>query len=194
MQTLLDLLTEYGHVAYIILFMYCAMKSGSLPLFAGMAAQYGYLNLSIVILVVFCGGYLGDELRFYLARKYGDGFISKRPRLAALSAKAKRLLDRYGLVYMFIYRYPKGMRTIGALPVALTDIKWSKFTLLNAASASLWTSLLVGAGFIFGRTLENAASQQFGVFSVLLLVIFLALSYWGWRVVSDAPDQSSAKP
>ncbi|MEH6446342.1 MAG: hypothetical protein V7784_20800 [Oceanospirillaceae bacterium] len=98
------------------------MKSASLPLFAGMAAQYGYLNLSLVILVVFFGGYLGDELRFYLVRGYGDSFIASRPRLAKLAAKTKQMLDRYGLVYIFIYRYPKGMRAIGALSVALTNI------------------------------------------------------------------------
>lgn len=184
MDVLLNLLDEYGHLAYVLLFLYCAMKSGALPLFAGMAAQYGYLDLSLVMLVVFCGGYLGDELRFYWVRRYGEGFITTRPRLAKLASNAKLLLDRYGLIYMFIYRYPKGMRTIGAIPVALTEIKWIKFTCLNAASAALWTALLTGAGFVFGRTLENLVSQQWGVFSVVLLFIFLALSYLGWRTVN----------
>ena len=90
-----------------------------------------------------------DELRFYWVRRYGEGFIMTRPRLAKLASNAKLLLDRYGLIYMFIYRYPKGMRTIGAIPVALTEIKWIKFTLLfNAASAALWTAILTGAGFL----------------------------------------------
>lgn len=183
MDVLLNLLDEYGHLAYVLLFLYCAMKSGALPLFAGMAAQYGYLDLSLVMLVVFCGGYLGDELRFYWVRRYGEGFIMTRPRLAKLASNAKLLLDRYGLIYMFIYRYPKGMRTIGAIPVALTEIKWIKFTCLNAASAALWTAILTGAGFLFGRTLENLVSQQWGMFSVVLLFIFVALSYLGWRTV-----------
>ncbi|MBJ7538038.1 DedA family protein [Marinomonas transparens] len=112
MDTLLNLLSEYGHLSYPVIFMYCAMKSGALPLFAGMAAQYGYLDISLVILVVFCGGYLGDELRFHLVRKYGDDFVNSRPRFARLAAAAKKLLDRYGLAYMFIYRYPKGMRLL----------------------------------------------------------------------------------
>lgn len=190
MDVLLNLLDEYGHLAYVLLFLYCAMKSGALPLFAGMAAQYGYLDLSLVMLVVFCGGYLGDELRFYWVRRYGEGFIMTRPRLAKLASNAKLLLDRYGLIYMFIYRYPKGMRTIGAIPVALTEIKWIKFTCLNAASAALWTALLTGAGFVFGRTLENLVSQQWGVFSVVLLLVFLALSYLGWRTVNVSSNDN----
>ena len=190
MDVLLNLLDEYGHLAYVLLFLYCAMKSGALPLFAGMAAQYGYLDLSLVMLVVFCGGYLGDELRFYWVRRYGEGFIMTRPRLAKLASNAKLLLDRYGLIYMFIYRYPKGMRTIGAIPVALTEIKWIKFTCLNAASAALWTAILSGAGFVFGRTLENLVSQQWGVFSVVLLLVFLALSYLGWRTVNVSSNDN----
>ena len=190
MDVLLNLLDEYGLLAYVLLFLYCAMKSGALPLFAGMAAQYGYLDLSLVMLVVFCGGYLGDELRFYWVRRYGEGFIMTRPRLAKLASNAKLLLDRYGLIYMFIYRYPKGMRTIGAIPVALTEIKWIKFTCLNAASAALWTAILSGAGFVFGRTLENLVSQQWGVFSVVLLLVFLALSYLGWRTVNVSSNDN----
>jgi membrane protein DedA with SNARE-associated domain len=178
------LLSEYGYLSYIILFLYCAIKSGSMPLFAGMAAQYEYLNLSLVVLVVFFGGYLGDELRFYLVRKYGDSFITSRPRLAKLAAKAKRILDRYGLIYIFIYRYPKGMRTIGALPVALTNIKWRRFTLLNASSSLLWAAILIAVGYVFGPALESIISKQWGFFSVGLLLIFLAFSYWGWRVVT----------
>jgi membrane-associated protein len=190
-DTLLSLLREYGYFSYIILFLYCAMKSGSLPLFAGMAAQYGYLNLSLVILVVFFGGYLGDELRFYLVRRYGDSIIASRPRLAKLAAKAKRMLDRYGLIYIFIYRYPKGMRTIGALPVALTNITWHKFTLLNAASALLWSAILIAVGYIFGPALESIISKQWGIFSVALLLIFLGFLYWGWRAVTSSSLQKS---
>lgn len=166
------------------------MKSGTLPLFAGMAAQYGYLDLSLVILTVFCGGYLGDEFRFRLVRKYGDNFITKRPRLTKLAETAKRLLDRYGLIYMFIYRSPRGMRTIGALPVALTNMKWVKFTVLNAASAVLWTTVLVGVGYVFGRALENLVNEQWGMFSIVLLLVFLGPACLDWRAVKGDPKYS----
>ena len=64
------LLREYGVVIYALLFGYCALKSGWLPLFAGYAAFAGALDLRLVALVVFAGGYLGDELRFAIARAY----------------------------------------------------------------------------------------------------------------------------
>jgi membrane-associated protein len=63
---------------------------------------------------------------------------------------------------MFLYRYPKGMRTIGALPVGLTPITWQRFTPLNAASAITWSVLLVGAGYLFGQTIETAVVRGWG--------------------------------
>ncbi len=181
MDIILTIINEYGPLSYLLLFSYCASKSGALPLFAGYAAQVGALDIEWVIFWVFLGGYLGDEIRFLLIRRYGIGNLMSRPRIAKAITTAKALLDRYGSFYLFLYRYPKGMRTIGAIPVALTAIKWSKFTVLNLASAGLWTSLLVGAGYLFGETIEQAVQSNWGLFSVLLLLGFILVSYLAWK-------------
>lgn len=181
MEQILSLITEYGTWVYILLFAYCALKSGALPLFAGYAAQAGALDVSIVALASFSGGYLGDEARFAVARKYGADLGKERPKIAHLIKNGRQLLDRYGSYYIFLYRYPKGMRTIGALPVGLTDMPWIKFTSLNASSAVLWASLLVGAGYLFGDAIEQAVRSGWGVVSIILLVVFASLSYVLWR-------------
>ena len=181
MEKILLLISEYGTLIYILLFCYCALKSGSLPLFAGYAAQAGALDLGFVAMVTFAGGYLGDELRFMFVRKYGTAVVENRPRLKTLFTKAKAMMEQHGTAYIFMYRYPKGMRTIGALPVGLTDISWQKFTTLNAASAVLWTALLVGVGYLFGSAIEEAVEDGWGFVSVVLLFVFLALGMLMWR-------------
>lgn len=183
MESILTLISQYGALVYLLLFGYCALKSGSLPLFGGYAAQTGALDVALVALATFAGGYLEDELRFAMARRYGTGFLASRPRLSALMSKAEAMLDVYGWAYIFIYRYPKGMRTIGSLPVGLTQMKWPLFTLLNASSALLWTGLLVGAGYYFGTAIERAVVEGWGALSILLLLVFLGLAFIGWRRV-----------
>jgi len=170
-----------GHSFIFFLLAYCALKSGALPLFGGYAAQAGALDVTLVAAATFAGGYLGDELRFAVARQYGTGFLASRPRLGALMEKAKAMLDAYGWAYIFLYRYPKGMRTIGALPVGLTQMEWLTFTCLNGASALLWTGVLVGAGFFFGSAIEAAVTDGWGAASVVLLVIFIAAALLAWR-------------
>lgn len=175
MQELLALIKEYGTLIYVLLFAYCMLKSGILPLVAGYAAQVGSLDITIVALATLAGGYLGDEIRFYVARNYGVGFLKTRPRLSKLADKASKLLERYGAAYIFIYRYPKGLRTVGALPVGLTQIKWTKFTLLNFASALLWVFLLVGSGYVFGELIEQSIAVTWASFSIIALLIFAGI-------------------
>ncbi|MRG70449.1 DedA family protein [Alphaproteobacteria bacterium HT1-32] len=186
-----SLILEYGTLVYILLFAYCALKSGALPLFAGLVAQYGSLDVMIVAAVTLAGGYLGDELRFFVARRYGIGFMLRRERLQRMMARAQLLMQRYGAAYIFLYRYPKGMRTIGALPVGLGDMQWRHFTLLNLTSAALWCLLLVGGGYLFGRSIEQAVASGWGAASILLLIGFLALSWLGWRQVRQPEKPGS---
>lgn len=184
MDDFLNLLNAYGPAVYTLLFAYCAFKSGALPLFAGYAAQAGALDVVIVAAATFAGGYLGDEARFALARRYGEHLTRGRPRLHRLAENGKLLLDRYGAAYIFLYRYPKGMRTIGAFPVGYTEMPWRKFSALNAASALVWCIALVGTGYLFGELVKQAVENGWGAVSVILLIAFLGMSYLAWIRVS----------
>lgn len=177
MQNILTWIEVNEFLAYGLVFAYCAVKSGVLPFFAGLAASSGILDVSAVAMATFLGGYLGDEVRFFIARRYGHKLSFKAPRLQRALKTTRALMDRYGAGYMFVYRYPKGMRTIGALPVGLTDIYWIRFTCLNAASAAVWTTLLVGAGYLFGAQLADVMEHGWSLFSVVLLVV-ICTSGW----------------
>ena len=108
MDAFLALLRDYGSLVYLLLFGYCALKSGWLPLFAGYAAHTGALEVLAVAAASFLGGYLGDEIRFAVARRYGIRWLSGSGRLQRLLERARTLADRYGHAYIFIYRYPRG--------------------------------------------------------------------------------------
>ena len=193
MEAILTYIRDYGALIYLLLFAYCALKSGSLPLFGGYAAQAGALDVGLVGAAAFAGGYLGDEARFAAARHYGTGFLASKPRLNALMEKATLLLERYGAAYIFLYRYPKGMRTIGALPVGLTSRSWRSFTVLNGASALLWTTVLVGAGYLFGTALDQVVTSGWGVTSFALLLLFAIATVLAWRRTS-AMTNLAARP
>ncbi len=190
MDSLLEIVGTYGLWIYALLFAYCALKSGSLPLFAGYAAQADVLGLAPVAIATFAGGYLGDEARFAISRRYGMAWAARWPWLFRAMETGKALVAKYGLAYVFLYRYPKGMRTVGAFPMGLGDMPWSKFTLLNGMSAAVWTFILVGVGYAFGAQVERAVEAGWGLTSVLLLVVMVAAIGFAWwrmkRVASIA--------
>lgn len=192
METVLDLVNQYGTIVYVILFGYCALKSGSLPLFAGYAAHTGALDVSLVAVAAFAGGYWGDELRFAAARAYGVSWLERPTRLGRLFTRARELAERRGRAYIFIYRYPKGLRTIGALPMGLTDMRWSRFTVLNASSAFLWVVVMVGGGYTFGATFDAFGAENLTTVSVLFLGVFLVALYRVWRTEPMRPEGQAA--
>ena len=95
MDTVLTLIGDYGTAVYVILYLYCALKSSALPLFGGYAAMQGVLDPVLVSVAALAGGYLGDELRFGVARRYGTAWESEKPRLAVLMRHSEQLLKRY---------------------------------------------------------------------------------------------------
>lgn len=177
METILSWIEVNAALVYILLFSYCALKSGALPLFAGILAGNGTLMAEAVLAATFLGGYLGDEIRFALGRRYGPGLGAGRPRLRRMMDRCRLLMDRHGALYIFLYRYPKGMRTIGALPVGMGTMPWSRFTRLNAASAGLWSVLLVGMGSLFGDSIQHLAETRWAAASIALLVLFVILTW-----------------
>ena len=194
MEQTLAVIRDYGALVYGLLFAYSALKSGSLPLFAGIAAQAGALDVVDVAAAAFAGGYLGDEARYWVARRHGPRLLQRKGQLAALLGRATALLGRYGRWYIFLYRYPKGMRTIGAFPLGLGPMRWPEFTMLNCASAALWTLVMVGLGYSFGETISRAAETGFGVASVALLVAFLAVSGLAWWLAGRIEPRTAAPP
>ncbi len=193
MEQFLALIADYGTAVYVLLFLYCAFKSGLLPLFAGWAAQAGALDLSLVFLVTLLGGYLGDELRFVLARRFGPAIRRKYPGLQRNMEIASALFRKHGAAYIFLYRYPKGMRTIGALPVGLSGMAWGRFTRLNFLSALLWTALLTLAGYVFGAALSELAVAGWGPVSGVLLVVSAVIGFVLWRHARRAFDVGTGR-
>lgn len=195
MDDFLDFVGSYGMWVYALLFAYCALKSGALPIFAGYAAQADVLGLTPVVVATFAGGYLGDEVRFAIARRYGTDWAARWPRVQNAMVAATKLVEKYGWLYVFLYRYPKGMRTIGALPMGLGPMRWSRFTLLNGASAALWSFVLIGAGFAFGAQIEAAVAAGWGPASVLLLAAMIAAIAFAWwrmnRATYSVPRRST---
>lgn len=183
MDAILELVHEYGAFIYLLLFLYCALKSGILPLFAGVAAQAGALDIGLVAAATFAGGYLGDEARFHVARRYGTRWLEMRPRFNRMLATTRILAERYGAAYVFLYRYPKGLRTIGSLPMGLTTIASVRFATLNAASAALWTLVMTGGGYWLGASIQDAVEGGWTGISLGLLGVFLVcLAFAWWRV------------
>ena len=61
----IELLKEYG---YIILFVWCIMEGEMALIMAGILAHTTHMHIALAIFVAGLGGFVGDQIYFYLGR------------------------------------------------------------------------------------------------------------------------------
>ncbi|BDY13952.1 DedA family protein [Hydrogenimonas cancrithermarum] len=145
---LLHALTEYG---YIILFVWSIMEGELGLVMAGTMVHTGHMNMSAAIFVAGLGGFVGDQIYFYIGRynkKWIHQYLHNHRRKFAL---AHLLLKKYGWPVIFIQRYLYGLRTIIPMSIGLTRYDAKKFAIINFISAQVWAAITIVLAYIFGE-------------------------------------------
>ena len=78
-----QLIEQYGYLAVLV---GALLEGETILLIAGFAAHRGYLDLGAVIAVAAVGGFLGDQVFFWLGRLRGSSVLARWPKLQAHSA------------------------------------------------------------------------------------------------------------
>jgi len=147
---LASLIPSYGYPA---VFVGTVLEGETILALAGLAAHRGYLALPWVIAVAAAGGFLGDQIYFFVGRFYGQRVLDRFPKLAPGVARVSRVLDRYGAPIIILVRFMYGLRAVGPIAIGMTGVHWLRFALLNALGAILWAILIGSLGYAVGDAL-----------------------------------------
>ena len=177
LSSFLDLIRQHGDAAYSIMFAYAASHSLLLALFAGYAAHSGALQLGTLILVCWFGSFAGDVVRSWIGRRYGARLLGSFPTLDRAVQIAARLADRHYVLMILFHRFPHGIRGIAGFAYGMSRLPWSTFLALNFFAAGLWSCTVVLAGYAFGQVSEKLMSDASSGIGVVMLVVFLGLSW-----------------
>ena len=174
----IDLLKEYG---YIILFLWSVLEGETGLIMAGILSHTGDMNLYLSILVAGLGGFVGDQIYFYIGR-YNKKYVHKKFRGQRRKfALAHVLLNKYGWLIVFAQRYMYGLRTIIPISIGLTKYSAFKFAFINFISAFVWASLTIVPAWYFGEeilTMLKVLKEYWYVLVPLALVFFSTLFYY----------------
>ena len=174
-----ELIAQYG---YLALFVGCLLEGETLLILAGFAAHQGYLQLHWVVLIALFGGFLGDQIYFWLGRWRGAWVLSHFPRLIPVFERANALIERYHEVLIVGIRFLYGLRTVGPVAMGMSAVLAWRFVLFNALGAAIWAVLIGGAGYLFGQALELFLDDFKKLEEVLLIaILFGGIVVWGWR-------------
>lgn len=177
-MTLAGLVQDYGYYA---VFLGTFLEGETILVMAGFAAHSGYLELPWVIAIAAVGGTLGDQLYFYLGRRYGPQILARFPRLQPRAAKVAALLQRYHLPLIISIRFMYGLRTVGPLVFGMSRLGRMRFFALNLTGALLWAVLVGGAGYLFGSALELLIADL-RRYEGTLLALMAGIGVFAWLV------------
>jgi membrane protein DedA with SNARE-associated domain len=193
LSQLIDVVRQHGEVAYAFIFAYAASHAMLMALFAGYAAQLGVLDLKLTIIHCFAGSFVGDVVRFWLARRYGDSILARWPRVSAHAVTVKRLVDRHALWLPLIHRFPYGIRGLGAFAYGLSKMSWGLFLVLNLIGSAIWAVSMVLAGYAFGTVSDKVLGDAVSGLSVASLIVFLAISWMLSRKLEQAIEADAKR-
>lgn len=183
-MTLSGLITDYGYVA---LFAGTLLEGETLLILAGFAAHQGYLQLHWVISIALLGGFIGDQIYFWVGRWRGAWVLSRFPRLAPVIGRTNTLIERYHEVLIVAVRFLYGLRTVGPMAFGMSTVPALRFMLFNALGAVIWAVIIGGAGYLFGQAMELWLHDLKNIEEVLLFAILFGgvvlwiLRHWKFR-------------
>ena len=167
-QVLLSIIEKYNNWVYVFLFAIIFAETGlivasflmpflpgdALIFTIGLLSQEESLNIWIVIPLLMFAAVLGDNVNYYVGKRFGDYIMnSDKDRFIKKShiEKAKDFFDKNGKNSIIIARFAPVVRTIVPFLCGSTKVKYSTFLTFSIIGAFLWVGVIGLLGYNLGK-------------------------------------------
>ena len=181
MEDIAGLIQKYGYLFYGITFIWTFLEGETFVIFAGALSVPGLggstapppVNIYWLILAAWIGSFCGDQLYFFLGRKFGNRILRRFPRLQGGVQLAIDMLHKYHTFFILTYRYMYGIRNFASLGMGMSDLKWGRFAALNFIAAFLWANSFAWGGYLLGMFAATALGQINFTYIMLGVLVFV---------------------
>ncbi|WP_458699672.1 LssY C-terminal domain-containing protein [Sulfurospirillum sp. 1307] len=187
---LIGFLVHYKEFAYAILFLGSMFETiigisffvfGEIFFLSGsILAGMGILNIWIIILVLYSGGILGDNISYFLGRKYGISFYNKLKKIRLIDkfineenfVKGSNYFKKYGALSVFLGRLLGPLSWITPFIAGTYKLEYKKFLPYEMTGAIIGIGQFIIAGYFFGKHFDVViALFETYIFVVIFIVI-----------------------
>ncbi len=148
---------------------------------AGYLVYKGEMNLYIVLACGIFGSLAGALFNYYLAIKYGRGFLLKYGNYLFIDEqklkKMENFFTNHGHISTFSGRLIPGVRQYISFPAGLAKMNLTQFSIFTSLGAGIWMSILTYIGYVIGDKQElikeNIHNWLIYVGISLVVIIFI---------------------
>jgi undecaprenyl-diphosphatase len=151
----------------------------TLVIIGGFYARIGELWLPGVAIVAIVGAVLGDNLGYWIGRRFGRGFIQRHGRKLFITPErleaAERFYQRHGGKTVFFGRFVPVVRSMGFIVAGVAHMEWRRFIAYDVAGAVLWGIGHSVLGYALGASYERWEKYLTPVGLGFLVLLLLAI-------------------
>ena len=193
MQDFAEIWAQWGSFAYLGAAIWAFFEGETFVLFAAaLGAATGLVDPWLLMLSVWVGSYSGDQLWFFLGRRYGPSIVKRIPGGERHLGKATRLLERYGDAFVLTFRFIYGVRNVASAVCGTAGMSHLRFAVLNFIAAGLWAASFVAIGWYVMLWIGEE-----NIHWLLIAVAVTIAGYFGQRMLRNRwrrQSGSSAAP
>jgi len=156
------------------------VPGSALLLLMGMLAGQGVFDLGDLLFFAIVGATLGDNLNYFLGRRYGRQWLSQDRWFLKADhlRKAEAFFHDHGGKSVFLGRFVPSVKEIMPFIAGMAGMERRSFMVWNLAGAVGWSLQWILPGYLFSQSLSLAQAwlSRIGVVA-LILVLVLALIY-----------------
>ena len=179
-ESLSNLLDKHEYLAYLILFVWTFIEGETIVIIAGFAAIDNHPNPYLVMLSAFAGSLAGDQTWFFVGRYKGNAFLAKRPAWRQRADRVLTILHRHHTLLILGFRFLYGLRNVTPFALGTSEVKTSRFIILNVIGAAVWAVTFTMLGYFFGKAAEDWIAH-YKIHVVVALCAIVAI-FWVLRV------------
>jgi undecaprenyl-diphosphatase len=151
----------------------------TIVIIGGVYAGLGDLWLPAVAAVAIVGAVAGDNVGYWIGRRYGRGFLERHGRRLFVTPErleaTERFYQRHGGKTVFLGRFIPVVRSVGFIVAGVSHMPWRRFFAWDLLGATIWGIGHTVIGYALGESYERleryATPFGLGLLAVLVLLI-----------------------
>ncbi|MGE5547513.1 MAG: DedA family protein [Solirubrobacterales bacterium] len=181
-EILQTILTQYGFLLYPVILVWTFIEGETVVIITGAIASEGSTNINVELLALFAfaGSFCGDQIYYYIGRRYGTPLLARWPTLGKKIDWAFRLVKTRPTLFILSFRFIYGIRNIAPFVIGISGVSRARYFVLNFIAAQIWAHSFAWGGYWLGVALAEWLGENKWYMLGGFVALAACVGAWGY--------------